>query len=1824
MTSLSNYPPKALEKIERLQQQFDQDPVLKTIQQNLPPAFVQASPQAQKEYCRALLASRLAKAELKKLLKPLKGLSEFAKPLLSKALDDRIGPGLDVINDTLYDPALRIRGRTAYRFPRLSLLEAALHNFEPEEAVAGGFLNGAAITRGEEDHPKKITPEQFADVCRHVNLGRKYQDHLASVLEPDAAPGDASDAARFNARSVFIQDDKAEMEVCARAALIKKTISEAACSTVVAVARQQPEPRFNGELIRLERLTLLDVEIPRVVLIRPQRTWTFTQVPLVLYIPQDPVSPLKEYANLTELEDDLRSRLMDASYRSFFARFIGERKRVEFFSRLERHLFPLTPLDGNRWTTGLWEHAPDHKADLVLDTEVIEGNLFSWMYTHQMFLLKDNARFLAVPTEDEDAKSRQERLKSWLAMGMNIANVAAFFVPGLGQIMLALAAVDLVSEVYHGLEDLSHGDLEEGLDHLMGVAENIAFMVALGKAASAAELPEPALLTSNQFVGEVVPVKLLDGKTRLWKPELTPFQSSVKLPEGATPDIEGVFEQAGKKYLSIDEQLYEVQHRRDLNKWSIKHPDNGYPFSPELEGNGVGAFRHTGEKPEQWARDTLFKRLGHSVSGLSNAIAEQILAVTEADESLLRQVHAQSAVMPGQLSDTIKRFQLDRQSETLATSSTQTRAALFEQRYRASEVSSDPLVQLLQRDFPTLPLSVAEDLLASSLPAERQQMLETARVPLRYAEAAAWHVRQTRLNRALEGFYLKSVVSPDTETISLHLLESLPGWSDQVRLEVRQGSVHGVLLDSIGSEHAAEFKTLVKFEGGYQAFDAQGNALNNLAREGNNLYDSILHALPDGPRRVIGLPHVAQGPALAEVLAKLATSDRIRTARLLGQRDEPLKFNAPKRMKEGRLGYALSGRGRLSGDILEEHLLDKIRLLELQWVSPEHVLADMRSAGLSNVDINARLSVLIDEQQALRSSLSNWAEASSAFPSMSEARMAGRTRIGKTIEFFWQLSSVPITPGTTTLSLNGLALSDFPTQLPDFIYSRIQRLELVDTVRTFDPVAFPARDQAHLHQLEQFLSRFSHITSLEITRSGSAVYRLPNYYDLPRVISTSLPRLRALSLINQNALLSPRDINLFGGLSDLERLDLSGNFVSTEPGDVHLNLQQLSLDRGGMANWPAWLDSLVPGQIRELSLVDNHITHLPEHILSNPLNPQHTMAVSLQGNRLPRSTLLDARLREAGPNRSFRFNLDIPADLQSQLETLLDEQAALDDALRDWPAASSSTAPLSEATVQSRRQICDTVMRHWRNTVTGQASLPVRLESINLADFPRLLPETFYRNVNGIELRNVTASVEQLSQFLRQFQQLTSLDIVGHVPPLVTPPQVLAELPNLRELGLIDQGMLLDQQAMEFVSRLSRVAHLDLSGNQMGQVVDSPVLRDHYWQSLSLDNTGLQRWPEWFTELLPGNISSLSLARNQITELPTEILDNPNNDWSHTEISLEGNPLSRETMIAAHVSDYGNRRSFSFYMDLPDDILSMPTERASSESDASEHEHAAVSPVAVNPALWIVGSSEQVVARWALWDQLETADDAPFFMALIGRLQESADFQRTRDALTHRVWHILDAAAQDAELRALLNAMADEAIASRTCGDGVRLEFNQMEVQVFTRDSLRDVVPAERGSTLYRLMRRLFRLDEVDRFARRNTRNRDEAEVRLSYRLGLAERLDLPLPPANMLYRTLAGVTNEELLDVQARVLESQNGETFLSAAANRDFWTAYLREEYSLEFTQLRAGFDLERVRLEDQFPEINDGYLEWVKALDTQQKDKELNLIKQLTHREGVRYDE
>ncbi|MNM21883.1 hypothetical protein D3C81_322510 [compost metagenome] len=208
-----------------------------------------------------------------------------------------------------------------------------------------------------------------------------------------------------------------------------------------------------------------------------------------------------------------------------------------------------------------------------------------------------------------------------------------------------------------------------------------------------------------------------------------------------------------------------------------------------------------------------------------------------------------------------RRKNAERVRMQLAQLADQRKVSLFDTRYRGIERAVSAEARVIQDEVSGLPAIVAEELVALARP-EELQALKMRRLPERLEGFAKWALRDVRISRAYEGFYLESVDNPDFDALALHSLENLPGWNADVRIELRHYSVDGLKLDSIGRDDAAIRRTLVMSDSGvFQACDEHGNPLHS----GSDLFTSILQALPDAERDALQI-HIGQGPILKAAL----------------------------------------------------------------------------------------------------------------------------------------------------------------------------------------------------------------------------------------------------------------------------------------------------------------------------------------------------------------------------------------------------------------------------------------------------------------------------------------------------------------------------------------------------------------------------------------------------------------------------------------------------------------------------------------------------------------------------------------------------------------------------------------------------------------------------------------------------------------------------------------------------------------------------------------------------------------------------------------------
>ncbi|MDD1016746.1 NEL-type E3 ubiquitin ligase domain-containing protein [Pseudomonas rubra] len=413
----------------------------------------------------------------------------------------------------------------------------------------------------------------------------------------------------------------------------------------------------------------------------------------------------------------------------------------------------------------------------------------------------DDALQMAVSTDVEDHNLRQQRLQALEEAGLDLANLLGLFVPGVGEAMLGVAAAQLLGEVFHGHEAWQQGDREGALNHLCNVAQNLAANAVLAGGGWALG----KVWQRSAFVDEMLPVRLADGQQRLGN--APPLENPADWPDGL-----GLLRRfAGEWQLASDRQLQQVM---------------------EVTGTTYAQLR-------RWhVHDLAVPALMHDAR-LRLALDEQLNAAIA--QCLSGEAGTPCAQLQG------------------------TRQASFEFLYNGQQAPLEEGARVLSRQFPGLPASVVQELIAYGEPAQLERLNNQGRVPLAMAEQARCMLEALRVNRAVQGFFLDNPAAADTRQLAQALLPHLPGWP--------------VGLGFTGS-------------GSY--------------RQGKDYFLELAAALSADQQQAMALDASDPAADLRARLAALAVARRAQALELLGVPRPARVFNAPQRLADVRLGYPLS------------------------------------------------------------------------------------------------------------------------------------------------------------------------------------------------------------------------------------------------------------------------------------------------------------------------------------------------------------------------------------------------------------------------------------------------------------------------------------------------------------------------------------------------------------------------------------------------------------------------------------------------------------------------------------------------------------------------------------------------------------------------------------------------------------------------------------------------------------------------------------------------------------------------------------------------------
>ncbi len=609
-----------------------------------------ATPKIIEALNKAMEVSRTYHLKVGKQFGQLKDVETFGAALLSTELKRHFKGAPLTPNDHVVIAHERLVGistllgtldyRVSYEEPK-TVLWAALQNFPQSESF---HKHCHFLLKGQSKKINGLELRHFASFCRQLDLGGRYQSYLKDFLKVAVPGGEAPTAEQAATHSDLELLKGYDLEVDAHVAYLSNRISETAYQALIDLVAQgcatdsDAQVMLDDQPILQSSLSILDTTIEGVIVFSADSVLMHPTNRLIAYIPNDPVSPLREYPSLQAFIDDLKVRLAQPDFQNFFSRFIALSAKPAFIQSLKS----MPPA-------------------LALTTTPLGKTAAHYLVASHIKKMFADAQVFAVPTRVVDEREREKTWQMYKSAGLFLVNVASLFVPALGAVMLAVAVVEMVSQVYEGVEDWAHGDIDHARSHLLNVAKDLAVGVAT---VVGVEVLKKTVTSVRQaslaYFNEFEPIARDDGSVRLWNRDLKHYESTQQMLPHETVDEQGIVTVGGKTYAEVDGKKYQIEFDDKINQWRIEHPKRENAYGPALVHNGEGTWQHAHEQPLEWkGSNTLMRRLGFVAAKLDDVALERVMQVTDTSEDVLREVHLDNLPLPALLRVSLKRFEID-------------------------------------------------------------------------------------------------------------------------------------------------------------------------------------------------------------------------------------------------------------------------------------------------------------------------------------------------------------------------------------------------------------------------------------------------------------------------------------------------------------------------------------------------------------------------------------------------------------------------------------------------------------------------------------------------------------------------------------------------------------------------------------------------------------------------------------------------------------------------------------------------------------------------------------------------------------------------------------------------------------------------------------------------------------------------------------------------------------------------------------------------------------------------------------------------------------
>lgn len=803
----------------------------------------------------------------------------------------------------------------------------------------------------------------------------------------------------------------------------------------------------------------------------------------------------------------------------------------------------------------------------------------------------------------------------------------------------------------------------------------------------------------------------------------------------------------------------------------------------------------------------------------------------------------------------------------------------------------------------------------------------------------------------------------------------------------------------------------------------------------------------------------------------------------------------------------------------------------------------------------------------------------------------------------------------SVLHLPALELKELPN-LPSGAFTHVKRLYLRGA-------------QGDAAQVRGFVRGFTGLETLDV--SGSGLTEVP-------VAPGDLVKLSRLDLSGNRIVVDTAIQRSLNDLHALEYLDLGNNPVHRLDVSAMSHLKALNLRSTDLQEWPTgahqlpeltWLDlrdskvaSLPDAVFQGDALIKTDLT-------GAPLNAQAQAALEAARQRIELSKGLSAdtlsrfareEVPATFPPTESGFSIarhllplpEIPAGegaahfarrLQRLNPTLADDAAlqaieqmrkggatdiqigeqiagweqtfeTLTRRLNSWLYTRESRGNGWVISSGSRNLAALRILESWREGLIasdGAVDHVLNLDGLQLGDIPELPAE--FSHVGTLDLNGVRLSAPGSNGFLKAFTQVRTLRLSGN--ELEVLPEAIADMAKLERLDLSSNKISAPEHLYGQLDNLEHLTSLDLGYNDL-EAFDMGDLRRLVM--LDLRNNRLTEWPDGVLD--SGTLRTLNLSSNDITSIPPDAFDG-NHDVLMSDTDLSDNyDLSLESLQQMRAYREANALGAVLGIgpsDLDEMIVDASGEGGGGSAGIQADERLPDEPpAATKKAPWLKNATpEELPVKELIWNQLAAEPGNAAFFHLIDMLQETREFSVVNADLTRRVWTVMEAAASNSELREVLFA---NSTTHGTCVDGRILTFSELESRVFIHNTVIDIPagnPVARGQALLKLSRQLFRLDKIDKLARKATTGMsyaDEAEVRLRFRIGLTDGwndgLVLPGQPKTMKFSS--GVSAADLVNARNAVIKAEAGDEFFEDMIQRDYWADYLKEKYPETFKQL------------------------------------------------------